>query len=394
MGTPINGKYDVVVIGAGFSGAVIAERFASQCNKKVLVLEQRDHVGGNCFDYKNQFGVVVHKYGPHLFHTNKKEVWDYLSLFTKWHRYEHEVLASIDGQLVPLPFNLNTLYLLYPEEKAKTIERLLVQHYGYGGKVAILDLKETKEPLLKELATLVYEKFFVNYTTKQWGCSPKQISPAVTARVPVVISHDNRYFHDSYQAIPVNGYTKVFERILSHPNISVKLGFDGIGLFEFDESTSTIKISDNEFEGRLIFTGMLDQLFGYRFGELPYRSLKFDFETLAQKQFQPNTTVNYPNEHQFTRITEFKHILPVESDHTTIVREYPQDYDRLDATKNVPYYPVFNEGNQTKHQAYAALANKFKKLTYIGRLADYKYFNMDDAIANALTTFRKISNVF
>ncbi|MFQ3197434.1 MAG: UDP-galactopyranose mutase [Paraglaciecola sp.] len=383
-------KYDVIVVGAGLSGAVMAERLASVGNKRVLVIEQREHIAGNCFDYKNEHGILVHKYGPHLFHTNKEDVWQYLNQFTQWTLYEHEVLSCVDGQLVPLPFNLNTLDALFVKEQAAEIESLLVQEYGAGNKVAILTLREHANPALKSLANLVYNKFFVNYTVKQWGVTPEQISPAVTARVPVVISRDNRYFHDKYQGIPSEGYSKMVEAMLDHPNIELKLNADATKLIKLDVNNSTVIFNTEVFNGQLIFTGMIDQLFDFDNGELPYRSLQFKHQTLKQEWFQSGATVNYPNEHAYTRITEFKHILPCKTPFTTIVKEYPQDFDRFDSNKNVPYYPVFTEHNQQCHQRYANRLRSFKNVIALGRLADYQYYNMDDAVGNALSIFTSL----
>ncbi|MGY0635749.1 MAG: UDP-galactopyranose mutase [Paraglaciecola chathamensis] len=379
--------FDVIVVGAGFSGAVMAERFASQQNKKVLVLEQRPHIAGNCYDYIDDTGITVHHYGPHLFHTNKEQVWQYLSQFTQWTPYEHKVLGSIDGKLVPIPFNLNTLYQLYPNVQARDIESLLVEHYGAGGRVPILELRKSPYETLQQLAELVYEKFFVNYTTKQWGCSPEDISPEVTARVPIVISRDDRYFHDKYQAIPSQGYTQLIAKILNHNNIEVRLNTDATSLIRLNDATKSVEFKGQEFNGKVVFTGMLDQLFDYSDGELPYRSLQFDFQTLDTPEFQPNTTVNYPNEHAYTRITEFKHIFKQGSDQTVIVKEYPQDYDRNDPIKNVPYYPIFNQDNQQKFDQYKKRLAYFKNIISAGRLADYKYYNMDDAVGNVLSYF-------
>lgn len=382
-------NYDVIVVGAGLSGAVMAERMASQSGKKVLVLEQRTHVAGNCFDYQNEHGILVHQYGPHLFHTSKEDVWAYLSSFTDWTAYEHEVLTSVNDKLVPLPFNLNTLHALYTKEQAVRIEALLTAQYGDGGKVPILELRKSDDPELRELAEFVYDRFFVNYTTKQWGCKPEDIAPAVTARVPVVISRDNRYFHDKYQALPTQGYTHMVSNILRHENIDVRLNTDAKQMIQLDPANRQILLEQQPFAGQVVFTGMLDQLFDYVQGELPYRSLQFKFETLECDFYQPATTVNYPNDFDFTRITEFKHFQSVASSHTTIVREFPQDYDRFDPNCNVPYYPVFNDANQARYQSYRALADQFENLICLGRLADYKYYNMDDAVANALNTYTR-----
>ena len=378
---------DVLIVGAGFSGAVMAERFASQSNKSVLVLEQREHIGGNCYDYKNEAGIYVHRYGPHLFHTNKKRVWEYLSQFTEWHFYEHQVLSHVDHQMVPMPFNLNSLHAYFQVEQAKTLETLLIQHYGTGTRVSIMDLRQHEHEQLRALGQTVYDRFFLNYTTKQWGCSPEAISPEVIARVPVLIERDNRYFQDRYQAIPKQGYTAVFKELLSHPSIEMQLQQDALQRLRFEKATGDIYFDGELFTGQVIYTGMLDELFNYSNGELPYRSLQFVLETLDEEEFQPVTTVNYPNEEAFTRITEFKHILPVNSTKTTIVREYPQDFDRNDTEKNIPYYPVFKEENERNHAEYLRLVKRFPTLAVLGRLADYKYYNMDDAIDRALSLF-------
>ncbi len=382
--------FDAIVVGAGFSGAVVAERLASQANKKVLVLEQRSHIGGNCYDYKDENGILIHKYGPHLFHTDKPAVWEYLSQFTQWHPYEHKVLSSVDNELIPIPFNLNSLELVYSPEKAERLSRLLIAQYGEGAKVPILTLMETSDPELNELAQFIYDKFFVNYTTKQWGVKPEDISPEVTARVPVVLSRDDRYFQDKWQAIPKEGYTRMFERILDHENITYELNCDALKRLHLDIQHQQIFFEDEFFSGPVVFTGMLDELFDFAEGELPYRSLKFAYENLPRKYFQPVTTVNYPNEHAFTRITEFKHILPVESDSTTIVKEYPAQFDRNDLHANVPYYPVLSEQNHARYAKYKQLSERFSTLHIVGRLADYRYYNMDDAVLNALVTFDKL----
>jgi UDP-galactopyranose mutase len=270
---------------------------------------------------------------------------------------------------------------------------LLVEHYGAGGRVPILELRKSPYETLQQLAELVYEKFFVNYTTKQWGCSPEDISPEVTARVPIVISRDDRYFHDKYQAIPSQGYTQLIAKILNHNNIEVRLNTDATSLIRLNDATKSVEFKGQEFNGKLVFTGMLDQLFDYSDGELPYRSLQFDFQTLDTPEFQPNTTVNYPNEHAYTRITEFKHILKQGLDQTVIVKEYPQDYNRNDPTKNVPYYPIFNQDNQQKFDQYKKRLAYFKNIISAGRLADYKYYNMDDAVGNVLSYFESEQSV-
>ncbi|MCD1599735.1 UDP-galactopyranose mutase [Rheinheimera aquimaris] len=380
--------YQAIVVGAGFSGAVMAERLASMLGWKVLVLEQRSHIAGNCFDKKNEQGITVHQYGPHLFHTSKPRVWEYLSRFTTWHPYQHKVLACVGEQLIPLPFNLNSLHLVYPAEQAQALERKLLDLYGAGAKVSILKLRETAEPELAELADWIYQNIFVNYTMRQWGIKAEDIAPDVLARVPVVLSRDDRYFHDSYQAIPAAGYTALISRLLSHQSIDVRLQQNALQRLKLEQGQ--IWLDGEPFSGKLIYTGMLDQLFDYQFGELPYRSLQFVFRQLDFPYFQTATTVNYPNAPDFTRITEFKHILAESSDRTTIVTEYPQDYDKNDPERNIPYYPVFTADNQQRFEKYKELSAQYPQLIPLGRLAEYKYFNMDDAVANALQSFAEL----
>jgi len=381
-------NFDIVVVGAGFSGAVIAERFAGRQNRKVLVVEQRKHIAGNCFDYIDDHGVSVHKYGPHLFHTDNKQVWEYLSRFTEWRPYQHRVLASIDGRKVPLPFNLNSLHQLYPATLASKLEQKLISCYGFGVKVPILELRKADDEDLKQLANYIYEKVFVNYTAKQWGCKPEYIAPEVTGRVPVFISRDDRYFQDRYQAVPKLGYIRLFENLLAHRNIHLMLNTRFSDIMTFDKTSGELTLFGNPFKGKLVYTGMLDELFDYCCGELPYRSLRLEFESYALHFFQETTTVNYPNDYDFTRITEFKHITQQTLPETTIVREYPQDYNRRDSRKNIPYYPIFKKENQEKYKKYRELAENMEQLVILGRLADYRYYDMDDAVDMALNVFK------
>lgn len=378
-------SYQAIVVGSGFSGAVMAERFASELGWKVLVLEQRSHIAGNCFDKKNEQSITVHQYGPHLFHTSKPLVWEYLSRFTAWHPYQHKVLARVGEQLIPLPFNLNSLHLVYPPEQALALEKKLLDLYGAGARVSILKLRETADPKLRELADWIYQNIFVNYTMRQWGIKAEEIAPEVLGRVPVVLSRDDRYFHDRYQAIPAAGYTALISRLLSHQNIDVQLQQNALQRIKLEQGR--IWLDGEFFNGKLIYTGMLDELFNYQFGELPYRSLQFVFRQLDCPYFQTATTVNYPNAPNFTRITEFKHILAESSDGTTIVTEYPQDYDKNDPERHIPYYPVFTADNQQRFEKYKSLSAQYSQLIPLGRLAEYKYFNMDDAVANALQSF-------
>ncbi|NOT83595.1 MAG: UDP-galactopyranose mutase [Methylococcaceae bacterium] len=378
--------FDYIIIGAGFAGSVLAERLASR-QKRVLVIDKRRHIGGNCYDCFDEHGVLIHQYGPHLFHTDNKAVFDYLGQFTEWRNYQHQVLAFIDGQQVPAPFNLNAIEQLFPTALAETLTAKLMSIYGYGKKVPILELRQQDDADLKFLADFIYDKLFVNYTAKQWGLKPEEIAGEVTARVPVHVSRDNRYFQDRYQAVPKYGYTKIFEQLLKSPNISLMLNTDFKAVMDFDVESGALTLLGSPFKGELIYTGMIDELFDYRFGEIPYRSLHFDFEHHPVEQFQQVTTVNYPNDYDYTRITEFKHINGQKSAGTTIVKEFPQAFDRHDARKNIPYYPIFTEANAQKYTQYQQYAAQFKNITLVGRLAENRYYDMDDMVARALQVF-------
>ncbi|WP_043819472.1 UDP-galactopyranose mutase [Aeromonas veronii] len=379
-------SYQAIVIGAGLSGAVMAERMASQLGWKVLVLEQRDHIGGNCFDEYDEHGVLVHRYGPHLFHTDNKEVWDYLSQFTEWLPYEHRVLSRIDGQLVPIPFNLTSIECCFPADKATAMIEALRTQFGDGARVPILELRKEAHPLLGELADFIYQKAFVNYTSKQWGVAPDQISPEVTARVPVVVSRDDRYFTDPWQAVPAAGYTAMFERMLAHPLIDVRLSTPMVQRVSLDWEKKVILLDGDVFNGPVIYTGMIDALIPDNPEPLPYRSLRFEHQHIKQAQFQPVATVNYPNEEPYTRITEFKHLTGQLKSDTSIVTEYPCDY--LPEYGLEPYYPVLQDFTVNRYLLYKDTLEKMKNVFLLGRLAEYKYFDMDDIVANSLEKFR------
>lgn len=379
---------DYIVVGSGLAGSVSANILATKYNKKVLIIEKRNHIGGNCYDFKDKNNILIHKYGPHLFHTNNKEVVDYLSEFTSWEIYNHEVLAYIDGIKVPIPFNFNTLYDVFPNSKAKDLEDKLLQTYEYNSKIPILELKKSTDKDLQFLADFIYEKIFVNYTAKQWGMKPEDMDGAVTARVPVFIGRDNRYFNDSYQMLPLNGYTNMIQNMLNHKNIKLMLNTDFKEICELKDKD--FYLFGSKFEGKVIYTGQIDELFDYKFGELPYRSVDMRFETVEKEFYQEKATVNYPNNYDFTRITEFKHIHPTNSNKTTILKEYPQEYVK---NKNTPYYPIFTQENQNKYNQYLEYSKEFDNLILLGRLAEYKYYDMDDMIERVLEVFKKDLNV-
>jgi UDP-galactopyranose mutase len=374
--------FNAVIVGAGLAGSVMAERMASQLGWKVLLIEKRSHVGGNCYDERNEEGILVHRYGPHLFHTNNAEVVQYLQRFTEFFPYQHRVLANIGGKNVPIPFNLNTVHELFPKDHAEEMSNLLLKHYKYGSKVSILTLKKHIEPTLKELASFIYENLFLNYTIKQWGVAPEEIDEEVTARVPINISRDDRYFADRYQYVPQKGYTTLVSSILKHPNIKLLLNTNAKEILTLKDNKFTL--CSVPFDGIVVYTGMIDELFDYRFGKLPYRSVKMQFETLDTPLYQNAATINYPNEYDFTRITEFKHIHPTHSNKTTILKEYPESYED---SVNEPYYPIFTKENKILYTKYKNIANSITNLIVLGRLGNYRYFNMDDIVAKALEVF-------
>lgn len=378
--------FNTIIIGAGYSGLILAERLASQQNEKVLVIEQRQHIGGNAYDRFDEHGVLVHEYGPHIFHTRSKDVWDYLSQFTEWHYYEHRVLAKIDGKEVPIPFNLNTIAEVFPKEMAARMQDKLVSLLGYNVKVPILKLREQDDEDLKFLADYVYEKVFLQYTLKQWGIGPEELDPTVTGRVPVYISRDDRYFQDKYQGLPKFGYTEMFKRMINHPNIHVMLNTKYQDIMSISAAGNTL--FGQPFDGKIIYTGMIDELFDFSYGELPYRSLRFEYDTFDVEYKQSVGQLNSPNSYDFTRTTEFKYLTGQQHPKTTLAREYPESYVR---GENTPYYPIIAEENQLKYKQYKVLAEKLSNVYLVGRLAEYKYYDMDAVVATALKLYKKLT---
>lgn len=377
--------FDSVIIGAGVAGSVAARELA-ESGRSVLVLEQRDHIGGNCYDEPDEHGILIHKYGPHIFHTKEKKAYDYLSRFTDWYAFGHEVVANVYGKLIPVPFNLNTLHMVYEKEKADTLEKKLIETFGMGSRVPILKLREQEDPEIRQIADYVYENIFLHYTMKQWGQTPEEIDPAVTGRVPVVISYDNRYFQEPWQGMPLHGYTPMFEKMLDHPKIRVETGVDARSRIRFEEDQ--VILDGEPFCGEVIYTGPVDELFNCCFGRLPYRSLRFDFEYLDQEDYQGHSVVNYTVSEDFTRITEFKYLTGQKAPGTTIVREYPFAY--TGAESEIPYYSIANEVNQALYEKYRALTEKIPNVWLLGRLAEYKYYNIDAMVMKALELTEKI----
>lgn len=375
--------FDYIVVGAGFAGATTANLLAKQ-NKKVLIIEKRDHIGGNMYDYYDTNGVLVHKYGPHIFHTNFKEVFDYLSSFVKFEKYEHKVLANIDGVLVPVPFNFTSLERLLPE-KAKEIEEILLKKYPDKKRVSILDLINDDNEMIREFGQFVFEKIFVHYTAKQWGIPIEQVDSSVINRVPVVLGYDDLYFSDTYQYMPKKGFTDIFDKMLDHPNIEILLSTPVNDVLSLKDGK--IYVQGELYEGRVIYTGAIDEFFLYQFGRLPYRSLRLAFERHDVTYYQPNSVINYTVSEDFTRITEFKYLANQHIEgHTTILKEYPELYNG----NNTPYYPIQNEDNIAQYNKYKALADSYPNLYLCGRLAEYKYYNMDGVIKKAIELVKEL----
>lgn len=367
--------YKNIIIGAGLSGAVMAERIASELGENVLVIDRRSHIAGNIFDYVDKNGICVQQYGPHIFHTQIERVWEYLSKFTQWNPYQFKPKVVIGGKKITLPFNLNSIEESFEPELAQKLITKLVKKYGAEAKVSILDLKNQDDEDLKFLSNYIYKNVFEGYTTKQWGMKPEDIDPTVTARVPVFLSRDDRYFQDKYQGIPLNGYTKMVENILNHPKIEVVLNK------EFKDIQKEVTYD------RLFFTGSIDEFFDYKHGVLPYRSLYFDIVEKKLEFYQETAMVNYPNEYDFTRITEHKHFLSDKSDNTVISFEYPQAFK---LGENERFYPISNDSNNAMYQKYLEEAKKLKNTYFFGRLGNYKYYNMDLVVDNAIKFFETI----
>jgi len=359
--------YNYLIVGAGIAGCVLAERLAALGNR-ILIVEIRNHIGGNCYDEFNQDGILIHRYGPHIFRTNSQEIWNYLSCFTEWHHYQHKVLAYVDGLKVPFPVNLDTLSILLNQQFSSADMKEYLDKSRYQADVKAINNAE--DMAISLVGQELYEKFFKHYTEKQWNLRPEELAAEVTGRIPVRLNRDSRYFNDKYQGLPKHGYTKMFNRMLEHPNIQILL------------QTDYKQIIENISFDKMIYTGPIDYFFDYVHGRLPYRSLKFEFETLPMEYYQEVGTVNYPNDYDFTRISEYKHLTGQKHLWTTIAREYPAEGE--------PYYPVPTEMNQALYNRYASEAEKLKSVYFLGRLAEYRYYSMDQVITQV---FRILNNI-
>ncbi len=360
--------FDYLIVGAGFAGSVMADRMARSYGKKVLVVDRRNHIAGNAFDHKNPAGILVHKYGPHIFHTNSDQVFSYLSQYTAWRKYEHRVLASVDGKLVPVPINLNTVNELYGLNlSSQDVERFFAERAEPRASI-----RTSEDVVVSKVGRDLYEKLFRNYTRKQWGKDPSELDAIVTARIPVRTNCDDRYFTDKHQAMPKHGYTRMFENMLDHSNIQVQLGCD------YRDVVKEVKFRS------LIYSGPVDEFFDFRFGKLPYRSLRFQHETLPIDYAQPVAVINYPNDHDYTRVTEFKHLTGQSHAQTSVVYEFP-------SASGDPYYPVPTRDNAALYTKYAELAAATKGVHFVGRLGTYHYYNMDQVVAQALTLCKQLA---
>lgn len=361
--------FDYLIVGAGFAGSVLAERLAAGMGKRVLLVDRRPHIGGNAYDYYDDAGVLVHRYGPHIFHTNAVRIVEHLSRFTDWRPYEHRVLAEVDGQQVPIPINRTTLNALYGLNLHSEAE---AEAYLAGRAEPVERVRTSEDVVVKQIGRELYEKFFRGYTRKQWGLDPSQLDKSVTARIPTRTNTDDRYFSDTFQQMPLHGYTRMFERMLDHPNIKVML------------NTDYREVCDEVCYSHLIYCGTIDEYFDFCFGKLPYRSLRFEHKSLEQASFQAVGTVNYPDEQvPYTRISEYKHLTGQQHGHTSITYEYP-------AAEGDPYYPIPRPENAELYARYQRLAEQTPGVTFLGRLGTYKYYNMDQVVGQALALYQRI----
>jgi UDP-galactopyranose mutase len=361
--------FDYLVVGAGFSGSVLAERLAA-AGKRVCVADRRPHIGGNAYDHYDEHGLLVHKYGPHIFHTNSERIYRYLSQFTAWRAYEHRVLASVQGRLLPFPINIDTINTLYGTDYGAAEVEALFNRLAEP----IADVRTFEDAVVSKIGRSLYETFIRNYTRKQWGLDPSQLDASVAARIPTRLNHDDRYFTDKYQVMPLHGYTRMFERMLANPRITLLLQAD------YRDVATELKYRD------LIYTGPIDEYFDFYYGKLPYRSLDFKFETKPVERFQAGAVINYPNEHEYTRITEFKYLTGQVHNKTSVVYEFPTDHGD-------PYYPIPCAENAALYQKYKELADRTPNVHFVGRLGTYKYYNMDQCVGQALATFDRICGV-
>lgn len=374
-------EYDYIIVGAGITGITAAEQLANVYDKKVLLIDKNDHIGGNCYDYYDESGILVHKYGPHIFHTNNEEVYSYLSLFTTWNVYNHKLVCNINNTVIPVPFNLISIDKTMQEDNQKITTALLTE-YIVNDTLPLDKLKESKNPDIQKLVSYVNENIYTPYVKKIYGVDPEKICEVDGVNINITISYDCRYYQDKYQAVPSNGYTSMFENMLSNHNINILLEHDYNDIISIDLENKKVYFNDEEYTGQLIFTGMIDEFFNYCYGKLPYRSIVYMNETVDQIHFQENASIIYPNDYHFTEITEYKYITGQHARNTTIQFAFPTDYNPKYDETNIPYYPIITEENRELFRKYEKLTEKFPQITFMGRLCNYKHLNMDEAVQN------------
>lgn len=384
----MNNNFDILVVGCGLTGSVIARELAEKGNK-VLIIERRDHIGGNMYDYVNENGVLVQQYGPHIFHTKKRELYNYICKYTEWQDYKLTCGAVINGKYTPTPFNFKTIDDFFATEKASKIKDAINAEYPNQEFAPVLELLNHKNPVIREYAEFLFNNDYAPYTAKQWGIKPEEIDPSVLRRVPVRFNYETGYFDDEFQVMPKTSFTDFFKNILNHPNIELELGTDAKSWIQLKEDTKEIFVNGERFEGKVIYTGAIDELFGCKYGKLPYRSLRFEWKTENKKSFQDAPVVAYPQEKGFTRITEYTKLPEQDVGQKTVYAlEYPLPYKA--GEDNEPYYPVPTAESQTIYEKYRKEADSIPNLLVCGRLGDFKYYNMDNALEVALNLVRNI----
>jgi len=382
---------DCFIVGSGFCGSVIARRLAEEQNKKIIVVERRNHIAGNMYDKLDENGILVQRYGPHIFHTNSQEVYSWITKYGEWEPFCLRCMVDMDGVLVPSPFNFQAIDMMYPDDLAKTVQYELIKYYGNRSKVTIMEMLHCENPFIKAYADMLFEKDYRPYTAKQWGIPPEEIDVSVLQRVPILLSYDDAYFNDTYQIMPKGGFTSFFSILLNHPNIKVCTCTDALAMFELDLKNRRVRIKGHEDGTPVVYTGAVDELMGYMHGRLPYRSLRFEYRTEATDSFQDTPVVAYPKADGYTRITEYKKLPMQKADGvTTIAVEFPLPYNEVNTNKREPFYPIPNEANIALYHRYVQDLKDIEHLYLCGRLADYKYYNMDNAIERAFEVYETI----
>lgn len=383
--------YDCIVVGAGLAGGILARKLAEEKNKKVLIIERRDHIAGNMYDFDNEYGIKVQRYGPHTFHTNIEAVYQFLTRFCEPESYKTRCEAVIDGISTPSPFNFKTIDQFYPKDEAKELKEKLLAYYGNRGEVTVIEMLDAEDEDIRKHAEFLFEKDYRPYTSKQWNLKPEEIDSSVLKRVPIVLSYRDTYFDDKYEFMPKGGFTTMYERMVEHPRITIQLGEDAFKYIDLDTEQRIVFFNDEKVP--VIYTGAIDELFGYMFGELPYRSLDFEFKSYKMDSFQNTAIVAYPQAEGYTRITEYTK-MPMQDGKgiTSVAYEFPVTYDVNADIRNEPYYPVLTQQSQMVYERYKKYAERFENLILCGRLADFKYYNMDILTERALKLYEEIKD--